>query len=238
MDRYGTMSSSASNLVSRMNSKSLQLYLDSEITAFKKSDWIGSLLLQNITLVDGEDREISATGTIDVCQYLPGGHSNRDIDPAVIKLRLDASFFPPSESHEAAFKPSNPTYVRVREELQRSAVQCGYSIIPKSSNRFVCKCARTYARGTSTSGKGNKENEPQQPLRQSSWKYDVKNTRKKDRNPYHGIQLQACQSVPTRRVNLPLTCFTIAMDTIFILNMDVQYTRIILILRQQTIATV
>ena len=183
MDRYGTMSSSASNLVSRMNSKSLQLYLDSEITAFKKSDWIGSLLLQNITLVDGEDREISAAGTIDVCQYLPGGHSNRDIDPAVIKLRLDASFFPPSESHEAAFKPSNPTYVRVREELQRSAVQCGYSIIPKSSNRFVCKCARTYARGTSTSGKGNKENEPQQPLRQSSWKYDIKNTRKKGSKP-------------------------------------------------------
>jgi hypothetical protein len=145
------MLNTASNSVSRMSSKALQLHLDEEITKVKKSDWIGTLVVENITIVNDFEPDKSTTGTIDICQYLPGGPHQSDIDPVVTTLRFDSSIFPPSESHKAAFESSNPTYIKLRQALQRAAIQCGYSIVPKSCARFVCKCARTYANGTNAS---------------------------------------------------------------------------------------
>jgi hypothetical protein len=112
------MSNSASNPVSTMDTKALQLYLDKEISTYKKSDWIGRLLLENITIVDKNEKDESITGTIDICQYLPGGRNCDNIDQVITQLRFDPTIFPPSESEKAAFNPSNPTYTKLREELQ------------------------------------------------------------------------------------------------------------------------
>jgi hypothetical protein len=201
----GIMLNTASNSVSRMSSKALQLYLDEKITKFKKSAWIGTLVLENISIVNDfepDESDKSATGTIDICQYLPGGTHQRDIDPVRTKLRFDSSIFPPSESDKAAFESSNPTYIRLRETLQRAAIQCGYSIVPKSGARFMCKCGRTYANGRTTTTRSltagdnisksgdniatldDKENNDALPLfRKVSWQYDRKNSRKKGLEP-------------------------------------------------------
>jgi hypothetical protein len=161
------------------------------------------LIVQNIAIIDENEKDKFTTGTINVCQYIPGGHNHSNIDPAMIQLRLNLSVFPPSESHKAAFDSANPTYIRLREELQRAVIQCGYSLVPKSGARFVCKCGWTYTNGTSTSNKsqnvgeckdGNREDiglmeEDMENLgqvsllRKSSWKCNSKNTRTKGSEP-------------------------------------------------------
>jgi hypothetical protein len=135
-----------SNACSVTNAKDLQL--NKEVTSFKSADWIGSLPIQSMTIDKDDDLEDKDSGTVDVCQYIRGGLLYNDIDPSITKLRFDSSVFPPSESHETAFKSSNPTYIKLRVELQRAAIQCGYKIVPKSGARFVCKCGRTYANAT------------------------------------------------------------------------------------------
>jgi hypothetical protein len=89
----GIKLNTASNSVSRMSSKALQLYLDEEIINVKKSDWISTLVVENITIVNDFEPDKSATGTIDICQYLPGGPHHSDINPARTKLRFDSSIF-------------------------------------------------------------------------------------------------------------------------------------------------
>lgn len=181
------MFTSASN----MNTTDLQVLLDGQISAFKKSDWIGELLLGNIT-IDIENNTIynseknDKLTMIDICQYLPGGQNHNNINPSITKLRFDASMFPPTEKDEDAFSSLNPTYISLRNELQRAAIGCGYSIVPKSGARFVCKCGRTYVNGTSRTGKDsfttdleNENADPQVSLRNKTWKFDSKNSRKK-----------------------------------------------------------
>jgi HSP20 family molecular chaperone IbpA len=157
--------SASCNSVSKMCTEALQMYVD------QKSDcWIGTLLLPNVTIVTTGDSDPppnestgSTTGTattIDICRYLPGSpHYCQEIK----QLRLDASMYPPAATGDAApFDKSNPTYVKLRTDLQQAAVQCGYSIVPKSGARLVCKCSRTSANAkSSSSGAGrNKSKTP------------------------------------------------------------------------------
>ena len=156
---------------STTSTKTLQQYLDKEVSAFKRSAWVGSLFLDNVTVVDDDmfldkvtvvdddmkDGSISddvshesiTRNTEDICRYLPGGPNHNHAVNCFI--RLDPEIFPPSEKQEAAFEAKNLTYIKLRGELQRAAIQCGYSIVPKSNARFVCKCARTYSNSISSS---------------------------------------------------------------------------------------
>ena len=70
-----------SNTANIVTTKDLQVYLDNKVSAFKKADWIGELKFEGITIdygrrvvnncvVNNETR----TGTIDICQFIPGGH--------------------------------------------------------------------------------------------------------------------------------------------------------------------
>ena len=46
-----------SNAATVMNTKELQVFLDNEITSFKKADWIGSLPFQCMIIDTGDDLE-------------------------------------------------------------------------------------------------------------------------------------------------------------------------------------
>ena len=220
-----------SNLVATTPSSTLQRYLTEEISSFKKSDWIGTLFVPNITLItkDKDGNDVSTTGTIDICQYLPGGSCHTDVYAKITKLRFDSSIFPPPKTGKLPFETSNPTYVKLRQTLQCAAIECGYSLVPKANARFTCKCGRTYKNGTNigsqrviknivTFGVHDKENdvpqsvdegiatlcddnkendvpvsagegkettgsELQRSLRERSWKFDSKNSRKKGSEP-------------------------------------------------------
>ena len=190
----------------------------STITRIK--DWTGKLPIQSMTIETGGDL-VEDSGTVDVCQYIPGGLYHTNIDTSVTKMRFDQSVFPPSESHKTAFDSSNQTYIKLRIELQRAAKQCGYSIVPKSGARFVCKCARTYLNATSgksraradtkdtatldiTTANTNKnvytDNEDDDPLRKQFWQNDGRNTRKKGPVP---LRRNTATSLP---MELHATC--------------------------------
>lgn len=200
-----------SNAATVMNTKDLQVFLDNELTSFKKADWIGSLPIQCI-VIDNEEEDIEGkvSGTVDICQYIPGGIHHNEIDTSVTKLRFDVSAFPPSELDATAFKSTNQTYIKLREELQRAAIQCGYTIIPKSGDRFVCKCARTYT--SASNGKfraaailksttldkatidSDKENVPLDPFRKQTWQNDSRNSRPRGSEP---LRRKTTTSLPT-----------------------------------------
>ena len=148
-----------------MCTEALQMYVD------KTSDcWIGTLLLPNVTIVttggsDPPESTGSTTGTMmDICRYLPGSpHYCHEIT----QLRLDASMYPPAATTgdaAAPFDKLNPTYVKLRTDLQQAAIQCGYSIVPKSGARLVCKCSRTSANAkSSSSSSGTSRNKSKTP---------------------------------------------------------------------------
>ena len=113
-----------------MNTKELQVFLDNEITSFKKADWIGSLPFQCMIIDTGDDLEDVDSGTIDICQYIPGGIHHNEIDTSITKLRFDASDFPPSGSDDTAFQSTNQTYVKLRmKEMDR---ECCKNTVNKS----------------------------------------------------------------------------------------------------------
>jgi hypothetical protein len=60
-------SNTMSDSVSKMDTKALQLFLNEEISAYKRSDWIRKLVVPNITIHDDENDE---KGTLGIFQYL------------------------------------------------------------------------------------------------------------------------------------------------------------------------
>jgi hypothetical protein len=48
----------------------------------------------------------------------------------------------PTTDTDNAFK--SESYIKLRNNLQRCAIECGYSIVPRGSGKFCCKCSRTY----------------------------------------------------------------------------------------------
>ena len=229
----------------------------------KKSDcWIGTLLLPNVTIITTGDSDqppnestVSTTGTgttMDICRYLPGSpHYCHEIT----QLRLDASMYPPAATTgetAAPFDKLNPTYVKLRTDLQQAAIQCGYSIVPKSGARLVCKCSRTSANAkssssssgtsrnksktptTTTTGTGadmatsntedRSENDMQEPSFQNfDWEYENNNNNNNNKNTTR------IGSEPTKRrrrkvsISLPLTAEEICKFAIKLKHDDQGY---------------
>ena len=153
----------------------------------------------------------------------------------------------------APFDKLNPTYVKLRTDLQQAAIQCGYSIVPKSGARLVCKCSRTSANAkssssssgtgrnkskttttTTTTGAGadmatsntedRSENDMQEPSFQNfDWEYENNNNNNNNKNTTR------IGSEPTKRrrrkvsISLPLTAEEICKFAIKLKHDDQGY---------------
>jgi hypothetical protein len=117
----------------------LQLLLHNAIENDNKTAWRSTLIVDNVILTNDKGFFNPPT-TLDICQYLPGGELN-DTLPEDVLIRFDASVYPTTDT-DNAFKTES--YIKLRNNLQRCAIECGYSIVPRGCGKFCCKCYRTY----------------------------------------------------------------------------------------------